>query len=54
MVYVELQGGLFADCQESRFEVAKRSDMICAILEENRFSDAQELRFQAAIRSDKV
>ena len=43
-----LQGGLFANCQEWRFQPSKRSYMSRAILPEGRYADAQESRFQGA------
>ena len=41
-----------SDYQEWRFQAAKRSDMISAIMQEGRFADPQRLRFQAANRSE--
>jgi hypothetical protein len=38
-------GDLFADCQEWRLEVVKRTDMSSAILKGVRFADDQESRF---------
>ena len=35
-----MHGGLFADCQEWRFQDAKRSDMSSAFLREVRYADA--------------
>ena len=42
----------FADSQESRFQVSKRSNMGCAALVGCRFADIQEF-FQTAKRSYK-
>ena len=39
---VELQGGLFADCQEWHFQAAKSSENSSTILQEGRFANAQE------------
>ena len=36
---VELQGGLFVDCQEWNFQVSKRSDYCRTVLQEGRFAD---------------
>ena len=47
-----LQGGRFADVQELRFEIAKRSHKDCAELQGCQFADFQGWRFQAAKCSD--
>ncbi len=39
---VELQGCLFADCQEIHFQVLKRSDNCSTILQERRFGNVHE------------
>ena len=39
---VKVQGGLFANCQEWHFKVAKRSDKNSTILQEIRFPDVHE------------
>ena len=43
---VVLQGGRFADTQESAFQAAKRSDMGNAVLKRWRFPDTNQSRFQ--------
>ena len=40
-----LQGGRFADAQESRFQAAISSNMGIAVLQGGRFEDAKESRF---------
>ena len=50
--YAELQGVLFADCQEWSFQAAKPLEMRSTILQEGRFADAQEERIQAAKSSE--
>ena len=47
---VEVQGVLFADCQEYHFHVSKRSDNCSTILQDGRFADVHEDLFQVAIR----
>ncbi len=39
---VEVQGRLFDDCQEWRFNFSKRSGNFSTILQEGRFPDVQE------------
>ena len=46
----ELQGGLFPNCQEWRFQAAKRSDTSSAILQEGRFADAQKLHLCVSLK----
>ena len=46
-----LQEDRFADFQESRFQVAKRSDMFSVDMKVLRFAVAQESRFHACNRS---
>ena len=46
-----MQSGRFEDSQELRFQIAKRSDMGCAILLEFPFDDSQESSFQPVKRS---
>ena len=48
----QLQGGLFAECEEWLFQAATRSDKSSIILQEGWFPDSQESRFQAAKRSE--
>ena len=38
----ELQGDLFADCEEWHFQAAKRFDKSRTILQEGRFADAEK------------
>ena len=45
------KGSKFADSQESRIQVAKRSNMGSAEMKGFRFADALEKRFQAWKRS---
>ena len=51
MVCAELQGGLFADCQEWCFQSASSSNKSSNFLQYCRFANAQKSRFQASILS---
>ena len=46
----ELQGCLFADCQEWHFQARKRTDKSSTILQDGRFADAEESRFHVTKR----
>ena len=45
-----MQGGRFADAQESSIQISKDPEMGCAVLQWIRIIDVQELLFQAAKR----